>query len=101
MTHSYEQDQALLNYWLPRKLPYLGILGARSRTHDMLAAINAPFDANTVYAPAGLDLGSESPEEIALSIIAEIQACFKNRRGAPLRDRTGSIHNRLAAASES
>ena len=97
MTHSYEQDRSLLSYWLPRKLPYLGILGARSRAQDMLLETGIPFDASNVYAPAGLDIGSESPEEIALSIVAEIQACFRNRRGTPLRDRSGSIHVRESA----
>jgi xanthine dehydrogenase accessory factor len=98
MTHSYEQDHALLLYWLPRGLRYLGILGARSRTREMLDQIEVPFDAGSVYAPAGLDIGSETPEEIALSIVAEIRACFANRGGGSLRDRSGTIHLRLERA---
>jgi xanthine/CO dehydrogenase XdhC/CoxF family maturation factor len=98
MTHSYEQDHVLLSYWLPRGLRYLGILGARSRTREMLDQIEVPFDAGSVYAPAGLDIGSETPEEIALSIVAEIRACFANRAGGSLRDRSGSIHLRLEQA---
>jgi xanthine dehydrogenase accessory factor len=98
MTHSYEQDHALLSYWLPRGLRYLGILGARSRTREMLDQMDVPFDAASVYAPAGLDIGSETPEEIALSIVAEIRACFANRGGGSLRDRSGSIHLRIEQA---
>ncbi len=44
--------------------------------------------------PARLDIGSETPEEIALSIVAEIRACFANRASGPLRNRSGSIHGR-------
>jgi xanthine dehydrogenase accessory factor len=98
MTHSYEQDHALLSYWLPRGLRYLGVLGARSRTREMLDQMDVPFDAASVYAPAGLDIGSETPEEIALSIVAEIRACFANRGGGSLRDRSGTIHLRLEPA---
>lgn len=92
MTHSHEQDSALLAYWLPLRLSYLGVLGARSRTQQMLDEVDLPFDATAIYSPAGLDIGSDTPEEIALSIVAEIRACFANRSGAPLRERAGSIH---------
>ncbi len=94
MTHSHEQDLAFLSYWLPRGLRYVGILGASARTREMLDQIDFPFDPACVYAPAGLDIGSETPEEIAFSIVAEIRACFANREGGSLRDRSGSIHLR-------
>jgi xanthine/CO dehydrogenase XdhC/CoxF family maturation factor len=45
-----------------------------------------------MHFPAGLDLGAESPEAIALSMLAEIQATFSQRAGGSLRDRSGSIH---------
>jgi xanthine/CO dehydrogenase XdhC/CoxF family maturation factor len=49
----------------------------------------------SIYGPAGLDIGSENSDEIALSVIAEMQAVLKNRFGASLRDKT-LIHNREA-----
>jgi xanthine dehydrogenase accessory factor len=80
MTHSYEQDGALLRHLLPLPLRYLGVLGPRRRTHQLVAAAAAALglDPDTcmarVHGPVGLNLGSETPAEIALAIAAEIQA---------------------------
>ena len=51
-------------------------------------------DMERIYAPVGLDIGAVSPEEIALSIVAEIRAVFSNRDGVALRLRTTPIHER-------
>lgn len=47
-----------------------------------------------LHAPVGLDIGAETPEEIALAVVAEIQATLRNRAGGKLRDREGPIHGR-------
>jgi xanthine/CO dehydrogenase XdhC/CoxF family maturation factor len=47
-----------------------------------------------LHAPAGLDIGAETPEQIALSILSEVQATFAKRPGGALRERDGSIHGR-------
>ena len=47
-----------------------------------------------LHAPAGLDIGAETPEQIALSILSEVQATFAGRSGGGLRQRDGSIHGR-------
>ena len=85
MTHSYEQDRALLQTLLPMKLKYLGMLGPRLRT-ERLAGEVAPELSLTpkecmerLHAPVGLDLGGHAPVPIALSIVAEIQAVLSGR----------------------
>ena len=50
-------------------------------------------DAARLYAPAGLDIGAETPDEIALAIVAEMQAVMAGRAGGPLRERPGAIHD--------
>ncbi len=101
MTHNYLHDRELLKMLLPSPLRYLGILGPKSRTERLLqelgeAGINpTPEQMQRLYSPVGLDIGAETPEAIALSIVAEIQAVIANRSGGLLRDRKGSIHYRI------
>ena len=51
-------------------------------------------DQERIFAPVGLDIGAISPEEIAISIVAEIRAVFSGRAGGLLRERPSSIHAR-------
>ena len=92
MTHNFPRDIAILSS-LPRGLRYLGILGPLSRTEGLLAALPAATGGLTPFAPIGLDLGAETPEEIALAIIAEIQAVRARAPGGSLRDKDGPIHS--------
>jgi xanthine/CO dehydrogenase XdhC/CoxF family maturation factor len=92
MSHNYLRDIAYLRSFLDAPLAYLGVLGPRGRTEQMLAEIGAPGAIARLHAPAGLDIGAEGPEEVAQSIIAEILAVIRGRSGGPLRDRRGSIH---------
>ncbi len=93
-THNYGRDFASLRALLPWGLRYIGLLGPRRRREQLLGdlldtGIAAPAN---LFAPAGLDLGGDSPEAIALAIVAEIQAVFSGSSGEPLRERREPIH---------
>jgi xanthine dehydrogenase accessory factor len=92
--HNYGRDFAALQQLLPLDLRYVGLIGPRKRRNQLLGdllesgiTINAGF-----FAPAGLDLGAETQEEIALGIIAEIQRVFAHGSGLSLRERKVPIH---------
>ena len=94
MTHSYSQDLNFIKHLAKTPLAYLGILGPRSRSAQLL--IDAEIDPELVpslHGPVGLDIGADGPEQVALSIIAEIQATMNGREGGSLRTRAGSIHS--------
>ena len=98
MEHNYERDLALLRELLPSSAGYVGILGPRVRTEQLLADLRArdvfPTDAQVarLHGPVGLDIGAESAEEVALAIAAEVLAVFAGREGGQLRSRKGAIH---------
>ena len=106
MTHNFGRDLLALDRLLPLQLRYVGLLGPRKRHAELLTRLGEyrplDFDASitNLFAPAGLDIGSEAPEEIALSIVSEVAAVLSNRRGGFLRERKRDIHTTLAAASE-
>jgi xanthine dehydrogenase accessory factor len=98
MTHSFEQDSRILASLLALEIPlaYIGVLGPQRRTRELLAEaarlLNLPSSAAQtehwlaqLHAPMGLDLGAESPETIALSVLAEIQQSLTATTGLPLR----------------
>lgn len=98
MAHDYETDLRHLRAVLPTAASYIGLLGPRKRSQKMFDALAAEgnrlpeADQQRIYAPAGLDIGAATPEEIALSIVAEIRAHFSGRQGMPLRQRQGTIY---------
>ena len=98
MTHHYRHDVPLLRSLLPLPLAFLGLLGPKRRSEKILAdlaegglAITASMRSR-FHAPVGLDLGADAPEEVALSIIAEMQATLSGRDARPLKDRQRPIH---------
>ena len=93
-SHNYGRDFAALQHLLQLNLRYVGLLGPRKRRDQL---VNALLDAGVsidseLYAPAGFDLGAETPEEIALAIVSEIQFVFAEASGESLRDRRAPIH---------
>ncbi len=102
MTHNYNYDLAMLRALLPTRTPYIGMLGPRKKLERMLDELRsggmevAASMLEKVYGPAGLEIGAETPEEIALSIIAEIQGVLTGNSGGQLKSKTGVIHERTA-----
>ena len=96
LSHNYAYDLAALQNLLHSPAPYIGLLGPRlkaQRLLDELAAGPAVEELRQrLHSPIGLDLGSETPEEIALAIVAEVQAQHSGRQGRPLRERAGTVH---------
>ena len=91
MTHNFSRDVDILRTLLRSRLGYIGLLGPRTRGDELLAEVGAPRDSR-IFSPVGLDLGAETPEEIALSIVAEIQAVLGARSARALRELDVPIH---------
>lgn len=90
MTHNLGRDIDYLRALAETPLAYLGSLGSRQRAARLYAG--SGLSAEQLRAPAGLDLGSETPEEIALAISAEILAITSGRAAESLSQTTGPIH---------
>src|SRR3989304_412547 len=98
MSHNYLRDIAYLGALLDSPLAYLGVLGPRGRTEQMLGELGGREVIDRLHAPGGVDIGAEGREEVALAIVAEILAVTRRRRGGPLRDRGAPIHGGGSAA---
>lgn len=100
MSHNYEYDRDVLKKLITSPTPYIGILGPRKRFEKMIQEFadgNFRLTADhihRIHSPIGLDIGAETPDEIALSIISEIQGKFSNRSGGFLKYRNAPIHQR-------
>jgi xanthine/CO dehydrogenase XdhC/CoxF family maturation factor len=98
MTHHFLHDLELLQFLLPTEAPYLGFLGPRQRIENLLEEL-AQRDVrptadqlSRLFAPVGVDIGAETPEEIALAALAEIRAVLSGRGAGFLRDRRAPLH---------
>lgn len=106
MSHNYEYDRDVLLKLLKTETPYIGILGPRKRFDKMQSEFKAKGvilseqDFHRIHYPIGLDIGAEAPDEIAVSIIAEIQSKFSNRSGGFLKYNPGPIHQRDPATDQ-
>jgi xanthine/CO dehydrogenase XdhC/CoxF family maturation factor len=98
VSHVYDKDLQAMAALIQKPLAYLGLQGNRLRCAKLLKELQdeglvlTEAQRQIIHFPAGLDLGGESPEAIALSMLAEIQATFAQRTGGSLRDKSGSIH---------
>lgn len=100
MSHNYEYDRDVLQKLVKTDSPYIGILGPRKRFDKMQEEFASKKifltekDFHRIHSPIGLDIGAEAPDEIALSIVSEIQSKFSNRSGGFLKYNSGPIHQR-------
>ena len=104
-THNAAYDERALRLALSSSCPYIGLLGPRTRFMELIERFRCsgdlcPDDTERMYSPSGLDVGAETPEQIALAIISEIHAVFSNRTGGFLRDRRQPIHSEAQAKSQ-
>ena len=101
MTHSFANDLRFLVALKNTNPNYIGVLGPTRRREDLLAQfleycpdVEDVF-LEKIYGPAGIDIGSETPQEIAISIMAEILAVTRKRETISLSKKTGKIHSNL------
>jgi len=99
MTHNYNYEFAFLQNILPLHPSYIGVLGPKKKMERMLEELEdagvfiSERDLEAIHGPVGLDIGSETSEEIALAIVAEIKAVFSKRNGQPLKYKKTVIHS--------
>lgn len=100
MSHDFIRDRQMVEVFLPQSPAYLGLLGPRERAdklHQELldtTSLNL-LDYPRLYTPIGLDIGAETPEEIATAVVAEIISVFRRRDGLSLKYKDGTIHARF------
>lgn len=99
MSHNLGHDREYLRSLFRSDVFYIGALGPGSRTREVLSEIEAlgvtvtEEDKARLKSPVGLDIGADTPELIALSILSEIQAVFSSRAGGFLAERAGPIYS--------
>ncbi|WP_276388962.1 XdhC family protein [Eudoraea chungangensis] len=100
MAHDYKTDYANLLNLINSDSIYIASLGPRKRFDKMIAEFKAngieftEEELNRIYAPCGLEIGANTPEEIALSLFSEILSVLSGKKGGMLREKIGPIHER-------
>jgi xanthine/CO dehydrogenase XdhC/CoxF family maturation factor len=103
MSHNFLRDRAYLGSLLASNVAYVGVLGPKARLQRLLDGLiedgikASASDLAKIHGPAGLDVGGEGPDEIAVALAGELLAVHKERDAGFLRDRGGSIHDRSGA----
>lgn len=98
MTHSYVKDLKYLLASVNKEVPYIGLLGPSKRREKLM---NEMLERNEdipdeffdrLHGPAGINIGAETPQEISISILAEILSVIRNQKPLSLKNKTGGIH---------
>ena len=98
MTHSYVKDLQFLSVLRDERPAYFGVLGPARRREKLFNELLEHHPEISleyiegIYGPAGLDLGAETPQEIAITVIAEILAVINQKEAVSLREKEGRIH---------
>jgi len=106
MTHNYNYDKAMLKQLLQKNVTYIGMLGPKKKRERILnefkdeGLVFTEQQLSVLHSPVGLDIGAETSEEIALSILSEVQALFAGRDVESLRTIKEVIHPRSATMIE-
>jgi len=106
MTHNYNYDMAMLKQLLQKNVSYIGMLGPKKKRERILGELKdggltfTEQQLSVLHSPVGLDIGAETSEEIALSILAEIKALFAGKDVQSLRTIQEVIHPRSATIIE-
>lgn len=102
MTHNYQYDLTVLKNMLNCQNPYIGVLGPKSKLNRMISdlakenVVVSQEQMERIYGPVGLDIGAETSEEIALSVVAEIKAVLEGKKGNSLRYKKDKIHHAIS-----
>ncbi len=98
MTHNYQYDLSVLKSIIGLPTPYIGLLGPKTRFKKLMSDLTneclevTDSELNKLYGPVGIDIGAETSEEIAISVIAEIKAVLSGKKGSSLRDKPEKMH---------
>jgi xanthine/CO dehydrogenase XdhC/CoxF family maturation factor len=90
-THALAHDRDWLRALAGQPLAYIGLLGPRARKEHVLRELS--LDGVNLFAPVGIDIGADGPEQVAVSIVAELLAVHARRDPSHLRARLGGIHD--------
>jgi xanthine dehydrogenase accessory factor len=103
LTHDEKFDIPLLETALRLPVAFVGAMASRTtherRIHALEAAGLAPAQLERLHSPIGLDLGGSTPQETAVSILAEVIASRTGSTGASLRSQTGAIHRSVSTSA--
>jgi xanthine dehydrogenase accessory factor len=100
MSHDLQRDRQYLRSFVDGPCAYLGVLGPAARLEALLDGLRAegvvpsPAASARIHGPAGLDMGADSPDEVAWAIVAEVLAVRRGARAGHLRERKGPVHPR-------
>lgn len=98
MTHSYVKDLKYLSAIIDKNVPYVGLLGPSKRREKLInEMLERDLDISDeffdrLHGPAGINIGAETAQEIAISILAEILTVIRNQKPVSLKDKIGGIH---------
>jgi len=98
MTHNYPCDYVLMKQLIQTNTPYIGILGPKTKMQRMYEDLEkegitvSAEQRKRIFSPMGLDIGAETSEEIAVSIVAEIKAVIMGKNAQMLREKELAIH---------